>query len=61
MILPLLHISPYFTSERSSEGDYRMSAGKQVSAAPCEEVAMTPGADMWASEASFAVTWRPTF
>lgn len=56
MILPLLHISPYFNSERSSEGDYRMSAGKQVSAAPCEEVAMTPGADMWASEASFAVT-----
>lgn len=36
--------------------DYCVNAGKQVSAAPFEEVAMTPGADMWVFEASFRVT-----
>lgn len=41
--------------------DYCVNAGKQVSAAPFEEVAMTPGADMWVFEASFRVTWCPTF
>lgn len=47
---------PIFHSKHASETDYRVNAGKQVSAAPCEEVAMTPDADMWVFEASFRVT-----
>lgn len=39
--------SPKFHSQHASSGDYSGTAGKQVSAASCEEVAMTPGAVMW--------------
>lgn len=52
--LQLLHISIH--GKHASEMDYHVTAGKQVSTAPCEEVAMTPGADMWVFEASFGVT-----
>lgn len=36
--------------------DYCVTAGKQVSTAPCEEVAMTPGEDVRVLEAAFCVT-----
>lgn len=39
------------TRRKKSETDYRLTAGKQVNAAPCKEVAMTPGGDMWPFEA----------
>lgn len=39
--------SPKFHSQHASLGDYSGTAGKQVIAASCEEVAMTPGAVMW--------------
>lgn len=43
----IVSYSPKFHSQHASSGDYSGTAGKQVSAASCEEVAMTPGAVIW--------------
>lgn len=44
-----------------SEMDYGLSAVKQDSLAPCEQVAMTPDVVVWVFGASFHVTRCPTF
>lgn len=43
----IVSYSPKFHSQHASSGDYSGTAGKQVSAASWEDVAMTPGAVMW--------------
>lgn len=44
---------------QQSEMDYSVSAGKQVRKSSL--VAMTPDVDVWVLEASFHITWCPTF